>query len=62
MGSGYAAGQAGYMQMIGDIQKVLTVFGSISAAITANQLHQHGQHHQLHQLHLRRFQSEVHCC
>ena len=36
MGSGYAAGQAGYMQMIGDIQKVLTVFGSISAAITAN--------------------------
>ena len=36
MGSGYAAGQAGYLQMIGDIQKVLTVFGSISAAITAN--------------------------
>ena len=36
MGNGYAAGQAGYLQMIGDIQKVLTVFGSISAAITAN--------------------------
>ena len=37
-GSGYSAGQAGYLEMIGDIQKVLTVFGSIQAAMAANPL------------------------
>ena len=33
---GYSAGTAGYMEMLGDIGKVLTVIGSIQAAITAN--------------------------
>ena len=35
---GYSAGTAGYMEMLGDIGKVLTVIGSIQAAITANPL------------------------
>jgi pimeloyl-ACP methyl ester carboxylesterase len=38
MGSGYAAGQTGYMQMLGDIAKVLTVFNSISEAMTVDPL------------------------
>jgi hypothetical protein len=33
---GYSAGTAGYMEMLGDIGKVLTVFQTIEAAITAN--------------------------
>ena len=33
---GYSAGTAGYMEMLGDIGKVLTVLQSIQAAITAN--------------------------
>ena len=35
---GYSAGTAGYMEMLGDIGKVLTVIGAIQAAITANPL------------------------
>jgi pimeloyl-ACP methyl ester carboxylesterase len=35
---GYSAGTAGYMEMLGDIGKVLTVIQSIQAAITANAL------------------------
>ena len=37
-GFGYSTGAAGYTEMVTDIGKVLTVFGSLSAAITANPL------------------------
>ena len=36
--AGYSAGSAGYVQMVTDIGKVLTVFGTLSAAIKANPL------------------------
>lgn len=36
--SNYSSGTTGYMEMLGDIGKVLTVFGTLSAAITANPL------------------------
>jgi len=35
-GNGYSAGTAGYMEYMGDINKVLTAFGTIQAAIAAN--------------------------
>jgi pimeloyl-ACP methyl ester carboxylesterase len=34
----YSSGTTGYMEMVGDIGKVLTVFGTLSAAIKANPL------------------------
>lgn len=34
--SNYSSGTAGYMEMVGDIGKVLTVFGTLAAAIKAN--------------------------
>ena len=34
--SNYSSGTTGYMEMVGDIGKVLTVFGTLSAAIKAN--------------------------
>ena len=34
--SNYSSGTTGYMEMVGDIGKVLTVFGTLSAAIAAN--------------------------
>ena len=36
--SNYSSGTTGYMEMVGDIGKVLTVFGTLSAAIKANPL------------------------
>jgi pimeloyl-ACP methyl ester carboxylesterase len=36
--SNYSSGTTGYMEMVGDIGKVLTVFGSLKAAISANPL------------------------
>ena len=36
--SNYSSGEAGYKEMLGDIGKVLTVFGTISATIKANPL------------------------
>ena len=36
--SNYSSGTAGYMEMVGDIGKVLTVFGTLQAAIKANPL------------------------
>ena len=36
--SNYSSGTTGYMEMVGDIGKVLTVFGTISATIKANPL------------------------
>jgi len=37
-GSNYSSGTAGYTQMVTDIGKVLTVFGTLSASISANPL------------------------
>jgi pimeloyl-ACP methyl ester carboxylesterase len=36
--SNYSSGTTGYMEMVGDIGKVLTVFGTLSASIKANPL------------------------
>ena len=36
--SNYSSGTTGYMEMVGDIGKVLTVFGTLQAAIKANPL------------------------
>jgi hypothetical protein len=37
-GNGYASGSAGYVEYLGDVNKVLTAFGTIQAAIKANPL------------------------
>jgi hypothetical protein len=37
-GNGYSSGDAGYMEYLGDITKVLTAFGTIQAAIAADPL------------------------